>query len=75
MKRIKLRFSRDTFLKCLDARKGQFEQRERHTVTDGIITAHAGTRKAAERLYYVHVHSVPAMDLIDKIWEGNGSWL
>jgi len=71
----KLVFSSDSFLRAISIQRGQYETMEHHTVTDGILTAHATTKAAALRLFGVHVHSLPSQDLVDKVWTGHGSWL
>jgi hypothetical protein len=52
---------------------------ERHTISDGVVTATAlGTRKAAERLFGVHVYALSgneAKAFTSTHQLGNGSWL
>jgi len=66
MARIKLRYTHSTFLRVVNVLKGQYEQVEQHTVTNGIETAHAQTRAAATRLLRVHLYTLGQQELIDR---------
>ena len=53
-------FSSDSYLKFLSILKGQYRVAEHHTVTDGIVTAHAESKVRALHLYHIHVHALSA---------------
>lgn len=58
-------FSSDSYLKFLSLAKGHYRHTEHHSVTDGIVTAHAESKVRALRLYHVHVHALSANEVKD----------
>ena len=79
--KLKLTYTSELFLRRINMHRANSGDlaKMRNTVTNGIVTAHAlGTRKAAERLFNVHVYALGASEAKKYLKThtlGNGSWL